>query len=116
MKKYLFFISCFITISAMAQHSGNVNGLNYSWGNGKATVEKQSKKIMNYTANILESITDDEGNGEICIVDSIVDSAFSNSNLTYFTMPNTINKISNSCFYMCENFQYAILPDNVISF
>ena len=52
MKKGLIIImSSLITTVIMAQERGSINGINYSWGNGRATVEKQSENIMNLTAN-----------------------------------------------------------------
>lgn len=62
-------MSCLMALSAMAQEI-TINGINYSWSNGRATVEKQSKSIMNLTANIKESITDDSDGGKVYIVDS----------------------------------------------
>lgn len=108
-------MSCLMALSAMAQEKGTINGINYSWSNGRATVEKQSKSIMNLTANINESITDYADGGKVYIVDSIVDGAFSESNLMYLTMPKTIKKISRSCFSGCKQLQNAHIPDNVIS-
>lgn len=93
-----------MALSAMAQEKGtiNINGINYSWSNGRATVEKQSKSIMNLTANIKESITDDADGGKVYIVDSIVDGAFSESNLMYLTMPKTIKKDKSFLFFRLQ--------------
>ena len=115
MKIFAIIMSCLMALSAMAQEKGTINGINYSWSNGRATVEKQSKSIMNLTANINESITDYADGGKVYIVDSIVDGAFSESNLMYLTMPKTIKKISRSCFSGCKQIQNAHIPDNVIS-
>lgn len=116
MKKVLLFItSCLIVTAAFAQGSGSVNGIRYSWGNGRATVEKQSESIQNLTANIPETIKDYTDGGSVHIVDSIVDEAFKGSNLMYLTMPNTILKLNSACFYGCTKLQNATIPSNLLS-
>jgi len=116
MKRYLaVIVSCIITLDLFAQGSGSINGINYSWGNGRATVEKQSKSIMNLTAKIPETIKDYADGESIHIVDSIVDESFMGSNLMYLTMPKTITKLNYACFSDCAKLQYATIPDSLIS-
>ena len=108
-------MSSLITTVIMAQERGSINGINYSWGNGRATVEKQSENIMNLTANIPETIKDWEDGESIHIVDSIVDEAFKESNLMYLTMPKTILRLNYACFSDCAKLQYATIPDSLLS-
>lgn len=111
----IFIVSSLVTPLIMAQGRGSINGIYYSWGDGRATVEKQSESIQNLTANIPDTIKDYLEVITTYVVDSIVDEAFRGSNLQYLSMPKTIRKMDYACFAGCDRLLNAHIPDSLIS-
>lgn len=116
MKNFLFLLASVLFIFPLNINafSGTavVNGIKYNIiTKGKVASVVDARSCVG-NVSIPSTITYE---GVVCEVNRIEDSAFSRSNLTSVTIPNSVKYLGQRVFWLCTKLKSAILPDSIKS-